>query len=45
MAAMMSTVLTESLSEEGGRYRAPIDKCTSLLQAIIGLFFFSRAYE
>jgi hypothetical protein len=33
------------LSEEGGRYRAPIDKYTSMLQAIIGLFFFSRAYE
>jgi hypothetical protein len=33
------------LSEEEGRYRAPIDKYTNMLQAIIGLFFFSRAYE
>jgi transposase len=33
------------LSEEGGRYRAPIDKYASMLQAIIGLLFFSRAYE
>jgi hypothetical protein len=33
------------LSEEGGRYRAPIDKYTSMLKAIIGLFFFSQAYE
>jgi hypothetical protein len=33
------------LSEEGGRYRAPIDKFASMLKAITGLFFFSRAYE
>jgi hypothetical protein len=33
------------LSEEGGRYRAPIEKYTSMLKAIIGLFFFSRTYE
>jgi transposase len=33
------------LSEEGGRYRAPIDKYPSMLKAITGLFFFSRAYE
>lgn len=32
------------LSEEGGRYRAPIDKYQSMLKAIIGLFFFA-AYE
>jgi hypothetical protein len=29
------------LSEEGGRYRAPIDKYQSMLKAIIGLFFFA----
>jgi hypothetical protein len=33
------------LSEEGGRYRAPITKYASMLKAITGLFFFSRAYE
>jgi hypothetical protein len=32
------------LSEEGGRYRPPIHKYASTLQAIIGLFFFST-YE
>ena len=32
------------LSEEGGRYRAPIEKYTELLKAITGLFFFST-YE
>jgi hypothetical protein len=32
------------LSEEGGRYRAPIGKYQSMLKAIIGLFFFA-AYE
>jgi hypothetical protein len=32
------------LSEEGGRYRAPIQKYHSMLQAVIGLFFFA-AYE
>jgi len=32
------------LSEEGGRYRAPIQKYQSMLQAVIGLFFFA-AYE
>jgi hypothetical protein len=32
------------LSEEGGRYRAPLDKYSSMLKAVIGLFFFS-AYE
>ncbi|MDQ3765606.1 MAG: transposase family protein [Actinomycetota bacterium] len=29
------------LSEEGGRYRAPIEKYQSMLQAIIGLCFFA----
>ncbi|MCA1694695.1 MAG: transposase family protein [Actinobacteria bacterium] len=29
------------LSEEGGRYRAPIEKYQSMLKAIIGLFFFA----
>ncbi len=32
------------LSEEGGRYRAPIDKYDSVVKAIVGLFFFT-AYE
>lgn len=32
------------LSEEGGRYRCPIHKYSSMLKAVIGLFFFS-AYE
>ena len=29
------------LSEEGGRYRAPIEKYQSMLKAIIGLYFFA----
>jgi DDE superfamily endonuclease len=29
------------LSEEGGRYRAPIEKYQSMLQAVTGLFFFA----
>jgi hypothetical protein len=32
------------LSEEGGRYRAPIEKYASVVKAIVGLFFFA-AYE
>src|SRR3954447_961565 len=32
------------LSEEGGRYRAPLDKYPSMIKAVIGLFFFA-AYE
>jgi hypothetical protein len=32
------------LSEEGGRYRAPISKYADMLKAVTGLFFFS-AYE
>jgi hypothetical protein len=32
------------LSEEGGRYRAPLDKYQSMLKAVVGLFFFT-AYE
>jgi hypothetical protein len=32
------------LSEEGGRYRAPLEKYPSMLKAIIGLFYFA-AYE
>lgn len=32
------------LSEEGGRYRAPINKYPSMLRAVIGLFFFAT-YE
>jgi predicted SprT family Zn-dependent metalloprotease len=29
------------LSEESGRYRAPIEKYQSMLEAIIGLYFFA----
>ena len=29
------------LSEEGGRYRAPLEKYLSMLKAVIGLFFFA----
>jgi predicted SprT family Zn-dependent metalloprotease len=29
------------LSEEGGRYRAPIEKYQSMLQAVTGLYFFA----
>ena len=32
------------LSEEGGRYRAPLEKYESLLKAVTGLFFFAT-YE
>jgi hypothetical protein len=32
------------LSEEGGRYRAPIGKYKSVVKAVVGLFFFA-AYE
>jgi len=32
------------LSEEGGRYRAPLEKYPSMLKAVTGLFFFA-AYE
>jgi uncharacterized membrane protein YgdD (TMEM256/DUF423 family) len=32
------------LSEEGGRYRTPIEKYASVVKAIVGLFFFA-AYE
>jgi len=32
------------LSEEGGRYRPPLEKYPSMLKAVIGLFFFA-AYE
>jgi DDE superfamily endonuclease len=30
----------QMLSEEGGRYRAPIEKYQSMLKAVIGLYFF-----
>src|SRR4051794_14309267 len=32
------------LSEEGGRYRAPLEKYPSMIKAVIGLFFFAT-YE
>jgi hypothetical protein len=31
------------LSEEGGRYRAPIEKYQSMLKAVIGLYFFAAS--
>jgi DDE superfamily endonuclease len=33
------------LSEEGGRYRAPISKYAEMLAAVTGLFFFSNYYD
>ena len=30
------------LSEEGGRFRCPIEKYESMLAAVIGLFFFAK---
>jgi len=30
------------LSEEGGRYRCPLDKYESMLAAVTGLFFFAQ---
>ena len=30
------------LSREGGRYRCPIDKFESMLEAVAGLFFFAE---
>jgi hypothetical protein len=33
------------LSEEGGRYRAPVHKFPSALKAIVALHFFAEAYE
>jgi hypothetical protein len=33
------------LSEEGGRYRCPIGKYDSMLEAVTGLLFFSQYYE
>jgi hypothetical protein len=33
-----------SIAQEGGRYRAPLEKYTSMIKAVIGLFFFA-AYE
>ena len=33
------------LSEEGGRYRAPVHKFPSALKAIVALYFFAEAYE
>jgi DDE superfamily endonuclease len=33
------------LSEEGGRYRPPISKYGQMLEAVIGLFFFSNYYK
>jgi len=32
------------LSEEGGRYRARLERYSSMIKAVIGLFFFA-AYE
>jgi hypothetical protein len=35
----------EMLSEEGGRYRAPLEKYPSMLEAVIGLFFFAACEQ
>ena len=33
------------LSEEGGRYRFPVSKYPEMLQAVIGLLFFSLYFD
>jgi DDE superfamily endonuclease len=43
--AVASVKTWRILSEEGGRYRAPISKYPELLTAVTGLFFFSNYYE
>ena len=43
--AVASVKTWRMLSEEGGRYRAPISKYPELLTAVTGLFFFSNYYE
>ncbi|HYB38520.1 MAG TPA: transposase family protein [Mycobacterium sp.] len=43
--AVASVKTWRMLSEEGGRYRAPISKYPELLTAVTGLLFFSNYYE
>ena len=43
--AVASVKTWRMLSEEGGRYRAPISKYTEMLAAVTGLFFFSKYYD
>jgi transposase len=43
--AVASVKTWRMLSEEGGRYRAPISKYAEMLAAVTGLFFFSNYYD
>ena len=43
--AVASVKTWRMLSEEGGRYRAPISKYAEMLAAVTGLFFFSKYYD
>jgi DDE superfamily endonuclease len=43
--AVASVKTWRMLSEEGGRYRAPISKYAEMLAAVTGLFFFSNYYH
>jgi DDE superfamily endonuclease len=43
--AVASVKTWRMLSEEGGRYRAPISKYGEMLAAVTGLFFFSNYYD
>lgn len=43
--AVASVKTWRMLSEEGGRYRAPISKYGEMLRAVTGLFFFSNYYH
>ena len=43
--AVASVKTWRVLSEEGGRYRAPISKYGEMLAAVTGLFFFSNNYD
>ena len=43
--AVASVKTWRMLSEEGGRYRAPISKYGEMLAAVTGLFFFSNYYN
>jgi len=33
------------LSEEGGRYRCPLEKYENMLAAVTGLFFFAKYHK
>jgi len=43
--AVASVKTWRMLSEEGGRYRAPISKYAEMLAAVTGLFFFSNYHD